>query len=66
LPTLKTIVFGFIIGMVSSYLGYTATGGSKGIGRASTMSVVLSSMILIFVNVMLVRIIFLLFPGAAL
>jgi phospholipid/cholesterol/gamma-HCH transport system permease protein len=66
LPTLMTVVFGFIIGTVSSYLGYTATGGSKGIGRASTMSVVLSSMLLIFINVLLVRIIFLLFPAGAL
>ena len=66
LPTLKTVVFGFIIGTVSSYLGYTATGGSKGIGRASTMSVVLSSMLLIFINVLLVRIIFLLFPSGRL
>ena len=57
LPTLKTTVFGFIIGTVSSYLGYTATGGSEGVGRASTRSVVLSSMLLIVVNVMLVRII---------
>jgi len=66
LPTLKTVVFGFIIGTVSSYLGYNATGGSKGIGRASTMSVVLSSMLLIFINVLLVRMIFLLFPAGAL
>jgi phospholipid/cholesterol/gamma-HCH transport system permease protein len=66
LPTMKTVVFGFIIGTVSSYLGYTATGGSEGIGRASTMSVVLSSMLLIFINVLLVRIIFLAFPGGAL
>jgi phospholipid/cholesterol/gamma-HCH transport system permease protein len=62
-PTLKTIVFGFIIGTVSSCMGYTTTGGSEGIGRASTRSVVLSSMILIIVNVLLVRMIFLLFPG---
>jgi phospholipid/cholesterol/gamma-HCH transport system permease protein len=66
LPTVKTVVFGFIIGTVSSYLGYTATGGSQGIGRASTMSVVLSSMLLIFINVLLVRIIFLAFPIGAL
>ena len=62
LPTLKTTVFGFIIGTVSSYLGYTTTGGSEGIGRASTRSVVLSSMLLIVTNVLLVRIIFILFP----
>jgi phospholipid/cholesterol/gamma-HCH transport system permease protein len=66
LPTLKTVVFGFIIGTVSSYLGYTTTGGSEGIGRASTRSVVLSSMLLIVINVLLVRIIFLLFPEGAL
>ena len=66
LPTLKTVVFGFIIGTVSSYLGYTTTGGSEGIGRASTRSVVLSSMLLIVVNVLLVRIIFVLFPSGAL
>lgn len=56
-PTVKTVVFGFVIGTVSSYLGYTTTGGSEGIGRASTRSVVLSSMILIVINVLLVRII---------
>src|SRR5947207_6896028 len=53
LPTLKTVMFGFIIGTVSSYLGYTTTGGSEGIGRASTRSVVLSSMLLIVINVLL-------------
>jgi phospholipid/cholesterol/gamma-HCH transport system permease protein len=66
LPTLKTVVFGFIIGTISSYLGYTTTGGSEGIGRASTRSVVLSSMVLIVINVLLVRIIFVLFPAGAL
>jgi phospholipid/cholesterol/gamma-HCH transport system permease protein len=66
LPTLKTVVFGFIIGTVSSYLGYTTTGGSEGIGRASTRSVVISSMALIVINVLLVRIIFVLFPGGVL
>jgi len=65
-PTLKTIVFGFIIGTVSSCMGYTTTGGSEGIGRASTRSVVFSSMLLIVVNVLLVRMIFLLFPEGAL
>jgi len=64
-PTLKTVVFGFIIGTVSSYLGYTTTGGSEGIGRASTRSVVLSSMILIAVNVLLVRMIMVLFQKGA-
>ncbi|MGH9323882.1 MAG: MlaE family ABC transporter permease [Vicinamibacteria bacterium] len=60
--TLKTCVFGFIIGTLSSYLGYSATGGSAGVGRASTKSVVYSSICLIVVNVILVRAILFFFP----
>lgn len=61
-PTLKTAVFGLIIGTVSSYLGYTTTGGAEGVGRAATRSVVLSSILLIVVNVLLVKMIVFLFP----
>ena len=60
--TLKTIVFGFIIGTVSSYLGYNAEGGAEGVGRASTKSVVFSSILLILANVVLVKMILFLFP----
>jgi phospholipid/cholesterol/gamma-HCH transport system permease protein len=63
--TLKTIVFGFIIGAISSYLGVTTTQGTEGVGRASTRSVVFSSILIITANVLLVRIIFFLFPEAA-
>jgi phospholipid/cholesterol/gamma-HCH transport system permease protein len=63
-PTLKTSVFGFIIGSTSAYLGYNATGGAEGVGRASTQSVVLSSSFLILFNVILVKLIFFLCPGA--
>jgi len=61
--TLKTMVFGFIIGSVSSFLGYNTSGGTEGVGRASTQSVVLSSILLILGNVLLVQLILLLFPG---
>jgi phospholipid/cholesterol/gamma-HCH transport system permease protein len=64
-PTIKTIVFGLIIGSTSAYLGYNATGGAEGVGRASTQSVVLSSIFLIVANVILVKCIFFLFPGTA-
>ena len=64
-PTLKTMVFGFIIGSTSAYLGYNANGGAEGVGRASTQSVVLSSIFLIVFNVILVKFIFFLYPGAA-
>ena len=62
-PTLKTAVFGFIIGTTSSFLGYNATGGAEGAGRAATQSVVLSSAFLILANVILVKFIFFVYPG---
>jgi phospholipid/cholesterol/gamma-HCH transport system permease protein len=64
-PTLKTTVFGFIIGLVSSYFGYTTNEGASGVGRASTNSVVLSSLLIIFADVLLVKIIFFVFPDTA-
>jgi len=63
--TLKTMVFGFIIATTSSYLGFTTDSGTEGVGRASTSSVVLSSILIILANVILVRIIFFVFPEAA-
>jgi len=62
-PTLKTMVFGFLIGSTSAYLGYNATGGAEGVGQASTRSVVLSSIFLIAMNVILVKFIFFFYPG---
>jgi phospholipid/cholesterol/gamma-HCH transport system permease protein len=62
--TMKTIVFGFIIATMSSYLGFTTQSGTEGVGRASTRAVVLSSMLIIVSNVILVRLIFFMFPRA--
>lgn len=63
--TIKTAVFGFIIAVVSSFLGTTTEQGTEGVGRASTRSVVLSSVLLIVINVILVRLIVVLFPDTA-
>lgn len=64
-PTLKTMVFGYIIAITSSYLGFTTESGTEGVGRASTRSVVFSSILIIVTNVVLVRLIFFVFPEAA-
>ncbi len=64
-PTLKTAVFGLIIGTVSCYFGYTINEGSAGVRRASTTSVVLSSLLIILSDVILVKLIFFLFPDQA-
>ncbi|HEV2136370.1 MAG TPA: ABC transporter permease [Terracidiphilus sp.] len=63
LPTAKTVVFGFIIGTISCYLGYTASQGAAGVGRASTRSVVFSSVLVILVDAVLVRTIMIWYPG---
>jgi phospholipid/cholesterol/gamma-HCH transport system permease protein len=65
-PTLKTCVFGFIIGTVSCFYGYTIKGGSDGVRRAATNSVVTSSLLIILSDVVLVKLIFFFFPGDAL
>ncbi|HXH24299.1 MAG TPA: ABC transporter permease [Vicinamibacterales bacterium] len=60
--TLKTMVFGFIIATVASYLGINTRRGTEGVGQASTRSVVYASILLIAANVLLVRFIFFVFP----
>jgi phospholipid/cholesterol/gamma-HCH transport system permease protein len=65
-PTLKTAVFGFIIGTVSAYFGYTINEGAQGVGKAATNSVVLSSLLLIVSDLILVKCIAFAFPGTAL
>ena len=60
--TLKTSVFGMIIGTIACYLGFTTTRGTEGVGLTATRSVVLSSILIIMVNVVLVKLIFFLFP----
>lgn len=62
-PILKTVVFGLLIGTVSCYLGYTASGGAAGVGRASFRSVVLSSLLVILSDVILVKLTLFWFPG---
>jgi phospholipid/cholesterol/gamma-HCH transport system permease protein len=65
-PTLKTAVFGFAIGTISSFLGYTTNEGSQGVGRAATRSVVISSLLIILLDVLLIKFIFFIFPESAL
>jgi len=61
-PTLKTAVFGLIIGLVASFQGMRTRGGAEGVGRAATNSVVLASLFVILADVVLVKIILIVFP----
>ncbi len=44
---IKAAVFGLIIGLVGCYKGFYASGGAKGVGEATTSSVVVSSVLIL-------------------
>jgi len=58
----KTFVFGFIVGIVGSFKGFTADKGTEGVGKASTTSVVLASLLILLVDTVLVKITLLIWP----
>ena len=53
--TMKTSVFGFIVGIVSCYLGYSVRGGTREVGRAAMQAVVISSLLILIADVVIVR-----------
>lgn len=52
---IKTVVFAFIIATVPSYHGYYVKGGSLGVGKASTQSVVWTIVIIVIANYFLTQ-----------
>ena len=52
---LKTMAFGYLIGVSGCYFGITATGGTEGVGRAATSGVVASIFLVLVADVVLVR-----------
>ncbi|MGI8782448.1 MAG: MlaE family ABC transporter permease [Acidobacteriota bacterium] len=55
--TLRTAIFGLIIGVIGSFQGMRTEGGTEGVGRSATSAVVLSSLFVILADVLLVRLI---------
>jgi phospholipid/cholesterol/gamma-HCH transport system permease protein len=51
----KTFIFGYIVGVVGCYKGFTTEGGTEGVGRASTTAVVLSSLLILIFDMVLVK-----------
>lgn len=58
----KTFVFGYLAGIVGAYKGFTTEGGTEGVGRASTTSVVLASLLILIFDMVLVKITLWLWP----
>ena len=54
--TMKTSIFGFIVGIVSCYLGYNVRGGTREVGQAAMQSVVVSSLLILVADVVVVRV----------
>mgnify|MGYP000870047325 FL=1 len=54
----KAVVFGLIISMVACYKGFYATGGSRGVGIATTKAVVISSILILVGDYVMTSIMF--------
>lgn len=52
---IKSLVFAFLITSIASYYGYFAKGGALDVGRASTQAVVNSSIIILFADLLLTK-----------
>jgi len=52
---IKSMIFGFVITSVSAYYGYTTRGGALEVGKASTNAVVNSSVIILFLDIFLTK-----------
>ncbi|MFY9802917.1 MAG: ABC transporter permease [Candidatus Acidiferrales bacterium] len=61
-PTFRTAVFGLIIGVIACFQGMRSQGGTEGVGRAATSSVVLSSLFVMLADVILTKLILVFFP----
>ncbi len=53
----KTVFFGFNIAIVGSYLGLRTTGGTQGVGRATTETVVITSIVTLIGDFLLTKLI---------
>ncbi|MEU5235068.1 ABC transporter permease, partial [Streptomyces anulatus] len=53
---LKALIFGFIAGIVAAYRGLNPAGGPKGVGDAVNQAVVITFLLLFFVNFVLTTI----------
>lgn len=57
----KPVIFAMIVSTVGCYLGLSTTGGTQGVGKSTTLSVVTSSILIFLFDFLLVKIFFLVF-----
>ena len=54
--TIKTFFFGFFIGMIGCYKGYTAANGTESVGKAANSAVVAASLTIFIIDMLAVQI----------
>jgi len=60
----KPLFFGYILSSIGCFYGLRTTGGTQGVGRSTIQAVVVSSVLIIFVDFMLTQVLLALFPYA--
>jgi len=60
--TIKTFFFGFSIGLIGCYKGYTAANGTESVGKAANSAVVAASLSIFIIDMLAVQITDLFFP----
>jgi len=55
---IKAVVFGLLLSLICCYKGYTVRGGAQGVGRATTQSVVFSSVTILMMDYILTALLF--------
>ncbi len=56
----KSVVFGFLIGVTGCYCGLATSGGTQGVGQATTRSVVMASVLVVFSDFIMTKFLWLL------
>lgn len=54
--TIKSILFGFSIGLIGSYKGFNAANGTESVGKAATSAVVAASLTIFIIDMIVVQI----------
>ena len=52
---IKTFFFGFAIGLIACFKGYTTTGGTEGVGKAANSAVVIASLLIFVIDMIAVQ-----------
>jgi len=53
--TIKSVFFGFFIGLISCYMGYFSKRGTEGVGRSANAAVVASSLVIFLLDLLAVQ-----------